>query len=80
MDTFWQWSSFSDYLQAVAWFTLVFGALSYLLQGVPAFVELTGLASLLLEAMLGVPQLLSNMRVESTDGMRWGTARWKVPR
>jgi hypothetical protein len=70
MDTFWQWSSFGDYLQAVGWFVLIFSALTYLLQGVPAFVELTGLASLLLEAMLGVPQLLSNLRLESTDGMR----------
>eukprot|EP00045_Choanoeca_perplexa_P005191 m.44004 g.44004 ORF g.44004 m.44004 type:complete len:274 (-) comp12984_c0_seq1:65-886(-) len=69
MDTFWQWSSFDDYLQAVGWFVLIFGSLTYLFRDVPAFIEPIGLASLLLEAMLGVPQFLSNWRVESTEGM-----------
>eukprot|EP00730_Choanoeca_flexa_P015551 TRINITY_DN7167_c0_g2_i4.p1 TRINITY_DN7167_c0_g2~~TRINITY_DN7167_c0_g2_i4.p1 ORF type:complete len:278 (+),score=37.26 TRINITY_DN7167_c0_g2_i4:192-1025(+) len=69
METFWQWTSFHDYLQAVAWFVFVYAALTYLLHNISLFVELTGLMSLLLEASLGIPQFLSNYRQESTQGM-----------
>ncbi len=52
-------------------FWVVGCTLTFLLLRVSVFVELLGLASLLLEACLGVPQLWRNFTNKSTEGMRF---------
>lgn len=69
-STFWTWSYFRDYLTVVSVFVAVYSLLMFLFINSTLFVELTGLASLLLESMLGLPQALNNYRQQSTEGMR----------
>ena len=52
-------------------FSLVGGVVTFLLLKVQLYVELLGFASLLMEAMLGVPQLWMNFINNSTEGMRY---------
>ncbi|XP_030666090.1 solute carrier family 66 member 2 isoform X2 [Nomascus leucogenys] len=66
---FWQWSSFSDYVQCVLAFTGVAGYVTYLSIDSALFVETLGFLAVLTEAMLGVPQLYRNHRHRSTEGM-----------
>ncbi|XP_024307035.1 solute carrier family 66 member 2 isoform X8 [Homo sapiens] len=66
---FWQWSSFSDYVQCVLAFTGVAGYITYLSIDSALFVETLGFLAVLTEAMLGVPQLYRNHRHQSTEGM-----------
>ncbi|KAM4028021.1 solute carrier family 66 member 2-like isoform 1-T7 [Anomaloglossus baeobatrachus] len=66
---FWKWSRFEDYLQCCLWLALLGALLTYILLDVPIFVEGLGLAALLTEATLGLPQLLQNLRNKSTQGM-----------
>ncbi|XP_011938974.1 PREDICTED: PQ-loop repeat-containing protein 1 isoform X2 [Cercocebus atys] len=66
---FWQWSSFSDYVQCVLAFTGVAGCITYLSTDSTLFVETLGFLAVLTEAMLGVPQLYRNHRHQSTEGM-----------
>ncbi|XP_075045473.1 solute carrier family 66 member 2-like isoform X2 [Mixophyes fleayi] len=67
---FWKWTRFRDYLQFCLSLTLCCALLTFLLLDVPVFVEGIGLLALLTEAMLGLPQLLQNLRNRSTRGMR----------
>ncbi|XP_011789755.1 PREDICTED: PQ-loop repeat-containing protein 1 isoform X2 [Colobus angolensis palliatus] len=66
---FWQWSSFSDYVQCVLAFTGVAGYITYLSIDSTLFVETLGFLAVLTEAMLGVPQLYRNHHHQSTEGM-----------
>ena len=68
--TFWKWAHFKDYVAAVAVIAGIAGAATLLLGNRPLFVEGLGLVSLLLEAGLGLPQLINNWRNQSTEGMR----------
>lgn len=67
---FWKWSRFEDYLHFCLSLTIVVALFTYVLLDVPFFVEGLGLVALLTEAMLGLPQLLQNLRNKSTRGMR----------
>ena len=71
---FWRWTQFSDYVLFVSLFSLAGAAVTLLLLSVSVYVELLGFASLLLEAMLGVPQFWRNFSSKSTEGMRSGLA------
>uniref|UniRef100_A0A8D2A122 Solute carrier family 66 member 2 n=1 Tax=Sus scrofa TaxID=9823 RepID=A0A8D2A122_PIG len=66
---FWRWSSFGDYVQCVLAFTGVAGYVTYLSIDSTLFVETLGFLAVLTEAMLGVPQLYRNHRLQSTEGM-----------
>lgn len=66
---FWKWSRFEDYLHFCLSLTIVVALFTYVLLDVPFFVEGLGLVALLTEAMLGLPQLLQNLRNKSTRGM-----------
>ncbi|XP_075693201.1 solute carrier family 66 member 2-like [Rhinoderma darwinii] len=66
---FWKWSRFEDYLHFCLSLTIPGALITYLFLDVPVFVEGLGLLSLLTEAMLGLPQLLQNLRNKSTGGM-----------
>ena len=67
---FWCWTQFSDYAFFAALLFVVGGAVTFLMLSVTVYIELLGFASLLLEAMLGVPQFWRNFSNKSTEGMR----------
>ncbi|XP_063801790.1 solute carrier family 66 member 2-like [Pseudophryne corroboree] len=69
LSHFWQWSGFEDYLQFCLLLSVCCAFLTYVLLDVPIFVEVIGLLALLTEAMLGLPQLLQNLKNRSTRGM-----------
>ncbi|XP_056384331.1 solute carrier family 66 member 2-like isoform X1 [Hyla sarda] len=66
---FWKWNRFEDYLQFCLSVTIFGALLTYILLDIPVFVEGLGLVALLIEAMLGLPQMLQNLRNKSTRGM-----------
>lgn len=66
---FWAWSRFLDYIQFCLSFTMVCLLLTYLLIDSQLFVETLGFTAVLIEAMLGVPQLCRNFKNKSTAGM-----------
>jgi hypothetical protein len=68
---FWQWTDLISYIECTSAFTVVFGFLMYIFMGNVLFVEVTGYASLLTEAVLAVPQLLKNHVSKSTVGMSY---------
>ncbi|XP_055504899.1 solute carrier family 66 member 2 isoform X1 [Leucoraja erinacea] len=67
---FWAWSRFLDYIQFCLSFTMVCLLVTYLLIDSQLFVETLGFTAVLIEAMLGVPQLCRNFKNKSTAGMR----------
>ncbi|PAA51593.1 hypothetical protein BOX15_Mlig024989g2, partial [Macrostomum lignano] len=66
---FWNWPDFSSYAAFLLLFSAVAGFVSFALSGWPAYVELLGLAAVLTEAMLAVPQFHRNRVNKSTAGM-----------
>ena len=67
---FWKWTYFSDYCIFVLLLTAVGGLVTGVLVRAWLYVELLGFASLLMEAMLGMPQFWRNFSKKSTEGMR----------
>ena len=59
-----------EYALTIAGFVAACGLLTFLLGSYWLYAEGLGLLSLLLEAGLGVPQFLTNLRRKSTEGMR----------
>lgn len=68
---FWNWTDFRSYVEFIASFTLVASFITWLLLGYVIYVEALGFTSLLIEAMLGVPQFYDNFVSKSTFGMRY---------
>ncbi|XP_067854207.1 solute carrier family 66 member 2 [Heptranchias perlo] len=66
---FWAWSHFLDYIQFCLSFTVLCLIITYLLIDFQLFVETLGFSAVLIEAMLGVPQLFQNFKNKSTVGM-----------
>lgn len=66
---FWNWTQFSDYCQCILCISLLGFAVTYILRQFIIYVELLGFASVLTEAMLGVPQFWKNFKNRSTQGM-----------
>ncbi|CAH8493117.1 unnamed protein product [Dicrocoelium dendriticum] len=66
---FWQWTDFPSYILFILLFTFVASTITYMFSANAMFVGLLGFASLLTEALLGLPQLIKNHRNKSTKGM-----------
>lgn len=75
VEFFWKWTRFRDYCMFLAMFVVATSLVTFLLLRVSLYVELLGLASLMMEAGLGLPQLWKNHSNKSTEGMRWGINR-----
>lgn len=71
LQDFWQWTDLISYIECTSAFTVIFGFLMYIFMDNVLFVETTGYASLLTEALLAVPQLLKNYVNKSTVGMSY---------
>ncbi|KAM4614541.1 solute carrier family 66 member 2-like [Discoglossus pictus] len=69
LQYFWKWSRFEDYLQFCFALALSGAVLTYVFLDTAPFVEGVGLVALLMEAGLGLPQLLQNFKNRSTRGM-----------
>jgi len=70
LQHFWNWTQFRDYCQFILCISVVGFGVTYLLRNVTIFIELLGFASLMTEAMLGVPQFWKNFKNKSVQGMR----------
>lgn len=67
---FWQWTDFQSYIDFLLAMSIVLSFITFLFLHSPIYVESIGFLALFTEAMLGVPQLLKNLRHKSTEGMR----------
>ncbi|XP_065184073.1 solute carrier family 66 member 2-like [Sycon ciliatum] len=68
-DYFWKWTSFEDYVQFLAAMACAIGISMAALRHSYIFVEGIGLAALMTEACLALPQFLHNYETKSTQGM-----------
>ncbi|XP_078066743.1 solute carrier family 66 member 2 [Mustelus asterias] len=66
---FWAWSRFLDYVQFCLTFSVLCLVTTYLLIDSQLYVETLGFSAVLIEAMLGIPQLFRNFKNKSTAGM-----------
>lgn len=66
---FWRWTSFASYLQFLFFLSAILSLITWIFIHQPIFVEGLGLAAVLCEALLGIPQFLRNFRLKSTEGM-----------
>ncbi|KAK0171930.1 hypothetical protein PV328_005318 [Microctonus aethiopoides] len=66
---FWKWTDFQSYVQFMLVFGTIGGIIMYIFVNNIIFVEITGLLSVLIEGMLGLPQLILNFNNGSTEGM-----------
>ncbi|KAF9478284.1 hypothetical protein BDN70DRAFT_836365, partial [Pholiota conissans] len=71
--SFWQWSSYSQYIEFLAGLILCQAIVFLILGRSPTFVSILGFAALGLESTLPIPQLLSNYRQRSLYGFRMST-------
>lgn len=71
---FWRWTTFISYLEFLALFTIILSGMMYLLivNKQIAMIEAVGFTSVLIESMLGIPQLIKNFRKKSVLGMSLG--------
>lgn len=69
LQYFWKWSRFVDYLQFCLCVSVVCTFVTYIFIDAAIFVEGLGFVAVLMEAMLGIPQLWQNFQKHSTHGM-----------
>lgn len=69
VDNFWNWSDMASYIAFVGALAFVVGVLSGILIPLsPLYVEMLGYAALMIEATLGLPQLIQNYKKQNTEG------------
>lgn len=66
---FWEWTDLSSYLMALTVFTVISSILTAIFIKSAIYIEVLGIAALLTEAVLGLPQLIRNCSRHSTKGM-----------
>nr|VZI38967.1 unnamed protein product [Spirometra erinaceieuropaei] len=66
---FWRWTDFGSYLQFIAFFAFLAFSITFCFRTSAIYVQTLGFVALLTEAMLGVPQVITNFRNSSTKGM-----------
>ncbi|TKR94260.1 hypothetical protein L596_008571 [Steinernema carpocapsae] len=69
VSAFWQWNDLKSFAVALALFTAVAAGITAVLLKYPWYVQGLGFVALLVEAMLGVPQMMRNFQRKSTTGM-----------
>jgi hypothetical protein len=68
---FWQWADMHSYVLALGAMNAGLAALHLLVGSWSVYVEAVGVAALLLESMLAMPQAFQNWRRKSTQGLRY---------
>uniref|UniRef100_A0A0K0F689 PQ loop repeat protein n=1 Tax=Strongyloides venezuelensis TaxID=75913 RepID=A0A0K0F689_STRVS len=69
LSDFWQWTDLPSFFVALALFTAAASLITAVFIQFSWFVNALGLCSLLIEACLGLPQLIRNFKRKSTIGM-----------
>jgi hypothetical protein len=70
---FWNWENYSDYIEFIAQFILANTILTlFMVFYVQSqwYIDFLGYIALLIEATLGIPQLIQNYQLQSTKGFR----------
>lgn len=76
---FWQWRSARPYWHFLAYFTTTLTVLQILVGSVPGYSDLLGYLALSIEAILPLPQIISNHRTRSCRGFRLSVlANWLI--
>ena len=70
---FWQWSTYTQYIEFLAGFTLCSAILFLIFGRSDVYVAILGFVALGLESTLPIPQLLSNFKQRSLYGFRMST-------
>ncbi|TFL01931.1 hypothetical protein BDV98DRAFT_612237 [Pterulicium gracile] len=70
---FWQWSTYTQYIEFLAGFTLCSAILFLIFGRSDIYVAILGFVALGLESTLPIPQLLSNFKQRSLYGFRMST-------
>uniref|UniRef100_A0A8R1IHV2 Uncharacterized protein n=1 Tax=Caenorhabditis japonica TaxID=281687 RepID=A0A8R1IHV2_CAEJA len=78
LNSFWAWHDLASFIIALLIFTAFWSITTWLLFNQSVYIEAIGMAALLTEATLGVPQLLRNFQRKSTQGMRDDESRARV--
>uniref|UniRef100_A0A1I7UL78 PQ loop repeat protein n=1 Tax=Caenorhabditis tropicalis TaxID=1561998 RepID=A0A1I7UL78_9PELO len=68
-NAFWAWHDLASFIIALLMFTTFWSLATWILFNQKIYIEVIGMAALLTEATLGVPQLLRNFQRKSTQGM-----------
>ncbi|KAF8920739.1 hypothetical protein CPB85DRAFT_506001 [Mucidula mucida] len=71
--SFWQWSTYTQYIEFLAGFILLQAILFLIFGRSDAFVAILGFVALGLESTLPIPQLISNFKRKSLYGFRMST-------
>lgn len=66
---FWRWTDLFSYLEFLCLITGLIGVAMYFLIDCKPFVESVGYLALVMESMLGLPQVIKNYRKKSVEGM-----------
>ncbi|KAI6208802.1 PQ-loop repeat-containing protein 1 [Aphelenchoides besseyi] len=69
VNAFWKWNDLSSFVAALAIFTVIASIVTFFFTRFPIYVEALGMVALLVEACLGLPQLIRNFQRRSTQGM-----------
>jgi len=69
LNAFWKWDDLSSYIITLLAFSLASGTVTYFFWDSPVYVEGIGTLSLMIEAFLGMPQVILNFRRKSTKGL-----------
>jgi len=72
VDNFWRWDDFRSYLDFSGLGFAFFIVLTLMLSSSNLYIETIGSVSVMIEACLGLPQLLANRKNRSTDGLSMG--------
>lgn len=75
---FWQWTDFQSYIDFLIVMSIFLSIITFIFLHNVIFIEIIGFLALLTEAMLGVPQLVKNIKNQSTKGMRYTSNILKV--
>jgi len=71
--SFWQWTSFSRYIEFLVALTLCLAILELIFGRKQWFIDTLGFIALAIESSLPIPQLISNFRQKSLYGFRFTT-------
>lgn len=66
---FWRWTDIFSYLEFLCFITALIGTAMFFLIDCKPFVESIGYLALVIESMLGLPQVVKNYRKKSVEGM-----------
>ncbi|KAI6204080.1 hypothetical protein M3Y94_00631100 [Aphelenchoides besseyi] len=69
VNAFWKWNDLSSFVAALGIFTVIASVVTFFFTQFPIYVEALGMVALLVEACLGLPQLIRNFQRRSTQGM-----------